>query len=418
MTSLRVRSVLFASLFVVGCGSSSHPARDGSTDGKGNDGAGDVSPTPDASDANTTPDAGPDVADASAESPDAAADMAPDVADTAPDVAADTAPDASPDGTPDAGPPVATIFLPHGTKNAVYRYNISPGVDPVLNATLPATTPAGLTMGTVATRQELFVALTDGSILRFATPLATPTANGKLDTLGVTDPEEIAFVDDELWIPTTSYTSCATTASKITRVTFDTAGAATAAGTVQAAGIVIGGRGLLWNAPSRTLYVSDCHATDTIQPFHVANDHAVTPLTAVTGGDLNNPHGMVIAPWGELLVSNAGANQVLRFTIDAQGKLTANGNLSGNGLSAPVGLTLTPWDELVVVNQGSGTLSRFTFSAADGGHAPTAAGTFATGLPATAGANTLGWILLVPSPSTAPATDGGVDASADAGDGG
>jgi hypothetical protein len=399
MISLRLRLVLgvvLSSALSVGCGSSGKSAP---TDGPRDTPASET----------VQPDGGADSpADGSPQED--AADSSTD-SSTLPDVA--NAPDAAPDSL-DASSSVATIFLNHAINNAIYRYAISPGADPVLNATISAMRPEGLAMNA---KGELFAASEDGSVLRFTTPLATPTPNGKLGNLGVIDPEQMAFVDDELWIPSTDYTTCLTTASSITRVAFDAAGVGTVAGTVQALGIVTAGRGVWWDAPSRTLYLSDCHAVDTIQPYHVANAKTISALAAATGGGINNPHGMIVAPWGELFVSNAGAAQILRFVIGATGALAANGNISGNGLNFPIGLTFAPWGELFVVDQGSGSLSRFTFDAA---HVTSPNGIFATGLDSTAASHNLGWILMVPAASTPSQSDAGADGAsgAEAGSGG
>lgn len=306
----------------------------------------------------------------------------------------------------DAPVTTATLFLAHAINNTIYRYSISPGQDPVLNATMPAMGPEGMTLSPTG---ELFAASADGSILRFTTPLATPTANGKIDGLDISEPEELTFVDGELWVPSTDYHSCTTTASKITRVAFDGAGVASAAGTLTAPGIVTASRGVLWDAGRRTLYLTQCDTVNVIQPYHVANDRTLTAVTPSTGGDIRNPHGMVLAPWGELLVSNAGPGQVLRFTVAADGALTANGVISGNGLNFPIGLAVAPWGELIVVNQGNGSLSRFTFDESDGGRAPTPRGVYFTGLDSSASSHALGWLLLVPASSTAAPVDAAVD---------
>ncbi len=354
-------------------------------------------------------DSGPKDAEGEAGVIDAASDG---VVDSAAPVVDAASADAAVDSATDTAVPVATLFLAHAVNNSIYRYSISPGKDPVLNATITAMAPEGLAMNA---KGELFAASENGSVLRFTTPLATPKANGKLENLGVTMPEELAFVDDELWIPSTNYQSCSATASKITRVAFDVAGAGTVAGMLQDAGIVVAGRGVLWDAPSRTLYLSNCRATDAIRVYKVAANRTITALTPATGGDINNPHGMVIAPWGELLVANANAAQVLRFTINATtGALTPAGTISGNGLNFPIGLGFAPWGELYVVNQGNGSLSRFTFEAGDGGRVAKASGTYQTTVETQASTHKLGWMLLVPGASTAPVIpDGGADATPD-----
>jgi hypothetical protein len=168
---------------------------------------------------------------------------------------------------------------------------------------------------------------------------------------------------------------------------------------------------MLWNAPSRDLYVSQCCSTYAIQHFRVAANDNATALPAITGNSLADPHGMVIMPWGELVVANAGpypnngGTTLLRFKIDAQGSTTANGTIAGNGILFPIGLALTLWGELFVANN-AGVLSRFTF---DSSHAAVPNGTFTTPAPY------LNWIAIVPGAPTGSGGDGGAMGAADAG---
>ena len=276
MTSFASRSFMLLGLvsgFAFGCGSSSKSSQhDGSTDLKSDTAPGDGS-------AHAGGDATVDVS-----------------SDAVTDGGADQGGDGSSDGASDGGSnggSVATVFLSHGHNNLIYRYNVSPGTDPVLNDAIAASAPEGLAMSATG---ELFAASEDGSVLRFTAPLGAPVPGTPLTSLGVTQPEQLAFVDDELWIPTTNYSTCDTTASKITRVAFDGTGATTVAGTVTAAGIVTAGRGVLWDGVSRTLYLGDCHSVDAIQPYHVAADKTLTALAPTTTG-LDNPHGMVLSSW-------------------------------------------------------------------------------------------------------------------------
>jgi hypothetical protein len=321
------------------------------------------------------------------------------------------------------GAGAATMFLSDGISSAVYRYALRPGVDPVLNDTITVTAPGGTGTQQTATGMamspagELFVAdFSTGAIFRVLSPLGTPATNGSAVVSGIGNPEEIRFVDDELWVPNVT-SACSTTPESIVRVGFDVQGNASLAGTVTA-GSIGANRGMLWVAATRDLYIGQCDPVDAIQHYRVAADHSATALTPLTGNGLYNPHGMVLTPWGELIVANAGqavspGMSLLRFTLDAQGNATPNGTISGNGLDFPIGLAFAPWGELFAVNQGTATLSRFTF---DSVHAAVPNGTFVIPGPTVAEQGGLGWILIVPGASFAVdggATDSAADAASD-----
>jgi hypothetical protein len=318
-----------------------------------------------------------------------------------------------------SGSDVATMFLSDGISSAVYRYALRPGVDPVLNDTITVTAPGGTGAQSTAAGMamssagELFVAdLSTGGIFRFLSPLGTPTANGSAVVAGITTVAEIRFVDDELWVPNVTAATCSTTPESIVRVGFDAQGTASLAGTVTA-GSIGANRGMLWAPATRDLYIAQCDPVDTVQHYRIAADDTATLLTPITGNGLNNPNGLVLTPWGELLVANAGlagspGMALLRFTLDSQGNATANGTIPGNGLNLPIGLAFAPWGELFAVNQGTGTISRFTF---DSAHAAVANGTFPIPGPTVPQMGGLGWILIVPGASSA--VDGGIDAASD-----
>ena len=292
------------------------------------------------------------------------------------------------DGGGSSGTTEATMFLPSNGGATVDRYGITANADPVLSATLSAASPTGMALRSTG---ELFVAdNSGGTISRFLSPLSTPMANGTITGVGLSAPQEMRFVDDELWIVNPG-------ASNVVRLAFDTQGSASLAGTVGGSTLV-GGRGMLWNAATRDLYVS-LYSTNTIQHFRVASDHTVTSLTPITGNGLSTPHGMAITSWGELLVANGGGTSLSRFTIDALGNATPNGSIQGNGIATPIGLAVAPWGELFVANNG-GVVSRFSFTL-DSSHAAWPQGTFKT-------ATSLGWILIVPSASTRLSGDGGL----------
>jgi hypothetical protein len=328
----------------------------------------------------------------------------------------DSALDGGSEGSTDSGidgmvETTATLLLGDTGSNSFYRFNITPATDPVLTAVV--STPAFTTCPIVGPTGELFVGqfTADGVILRYQSPLTALAPNGSISGVGVSYNEMMAFVDSELWVPNTSgYEGCTTESENLVRLAFDTTGQATAVGTVNT-NLIGANRGILWEPVSRSLYVTQCAPVNTIQHFYVAQDHTVTALTAVVENGLNNPHMMVVAPWGgELFVANAGTpanpgNAILRFALDSQGNATANGSISGNGLNLPIGVQFMPWGELVVVNNGNATISRYVFDAA---HTATPSrAPFAVLLPTDPGVNGVGFFTVIAGASTAVMDAGG-----------
>ena len=311
--------------------------------------------------------------------------------------AGDVAGEASTDGGGGAGQ-TATMFLPDTLNNVVYRFTITPSADPTLTTTIPVTLGNTATVGSSG---ELFVAAYSaaGTIYRFLSPLSTPVANGTITGVGLNFPENMRFVDDELWVLNSGLSTTET--QNIVRFAFDAQGNATVAGIVQTTGLIGADRGMLWNQTTRDLYVTQCAPVNTIQHLRVAPDLTVTALTPVTGNGLNNPHGMVITSWGELLVANAGGSTsvngttLLRFSLDAQGNATATGTVTGNSLNGPIGLALAPWGELYVINAADATIARFTF---DTSHAAIPNGHFDLGVATQQPTQGLGvaWVTIVP----------------------
>jgi DNA-binding beta-propeller fold protein YncE len=172
---------------------------------------------------------------------------------------------------------------------------------------------------------------------------------------------------------------CGSEPATLTRLAFDAQGSASVAGTVTP-GMTGADRGIAWDPKTRTLFVSQCGPAYAIQHYHVATDHTVTSLAPITGTGIYNPGGMIVAPWGELLVANEGTaatelhgNSLSRFSLDAQGNVTANGTITGSALDSPFGLAFAPWGDLFVFNNSNATLARFAF---DASHAATQTGAF------------------------------------------
>jgi len=269
------------------------------------------------------------------------------------------------------GEQTATLFVADSSNGVVYRYNVTPTTDPVLTATIPAAPSSSIVA--LAPNGDLLVGeyTQTGDILRFRDPLGAATPIAPLAS-GSPFIANMTFVDGELWVLASAYRACTTEPEAITRLAFDALGNATAVGTVSA-GLIGANRGLLWNPVDRSVYVTQCEDQKKILHFRVSADRTtVTPLGTYAGPGLDNPHAMVIAPWGsELFVANGGVASargmsVQRFALDADGNLTATGKIEGNGLNLPVGVAFAPWGELFAISNATAMISRFTFDANHG----------------------------------------------------
>jgi len=307
----------------------------------------------------------------------------------------------------------ATLFLPDDIDMVVYRYNIAPGVAPVLADTISVhVQPVGAAVRPAT--GELFVADDQAvaTLYRFLSPLGTPATNGTITPALITYAESLTFVDDELWVPSAT-PGCTTQSEPIVRIAFDAQGNASVAGTVTI-GSVGANRGSYWNPATRDLFVTQCQQLKQVQHYQVANDHSVKLLAPITATDMYNPSGVIVAPWGEIFVANAGTasetlhgTAILRFTLDAQGNATENGSITGNQLYTPTSLLFAPWGELIVINNSNQTMSRFTF---DASHMASPSGTYKfQGSQSNPTFTGTGWATLVPGTSTVLLTDGGTE---------
>jgi DNA-binding beta-propeller fold protein YncE len=195
------------------------------------------------------------------------------------------------------------------------------------------------------------------TITRYLAPLTTPTPHGTIVGSGLsTSLGKMVFVDDELWIVNAGN-------SNVDRLGFDISGAVSMTGSFA----LLNGRGIAFDPATRNLYISRCCGTNQVLHYTVGLDHSVVAKPTLAGNGLSNPHGVLLTPWGELFVANAGDASVLRFTLDALGNPTANGRITGNGLATPIDLLMAPWGELFVTNQGgTQAISRFTFDPSHG----------------------------------------------------
>ena len=323
-------------------------------------------------------------------------EQSPDATSTTADAGDDgSVGEASPDGRDGSIATTATMFLSNTLSGVVLRYGLAPGMDPIPNDTISLPSGGSQTASgmAVSTWGELFVEdISAGAIYRFLSPFGTPVANGMIT--GVGPAQEIRFIDSQLWVMSTT----------LAQVSFDAQENASVTST-KVPGSLQSNKGMLWVPAMRDLYVSQGGA-NTIQNYHVGTDYSITQLAPITGNGLNNPHGMVMTPWGEMFVANGNGNSISRFTVDAQGNASPNGTITDTSFDSPLGLAFTPWGELFVVSQHSATLSRFSF---DSSHtAATLIDTFQLQGPTSLNQGGFAWIVIVPEASTLVSGDGGL----------
>lgn len=254
----------------------------------------------------------------------------------------------------DAAPPrtEVTLFVADYGRGVIDRFQITAATSaPVPDLTFPVT--RALSPVIMPVSGELLVSdLSAASIARVRNPLAIPSEIGAVSGFGIaSQAAKMAVLGDEVWVVNP-------VASNVIRLTFDASGSATAGGPGIAATT---GRGIVHDLVHRQFFVSQCCGTNAILRFALAPNGVPSQLPTITGGGLDNPHGMAITPWNELYVANANTSSLLRYSLDAAGAPTVLAAVTGNGLSVPVDLALTPWNELYVVNQGTSVISRYTF---------------------------------------------------------
>lgn len=251
----------------------------------------------------------------------------------------------------DATPQRGTLFVADYTGGNVYRFRVTPAdAAPMSDLSIGI---AGSLSPMIMANGELWVSeLSNPRIDRYATPLVTPTFIEAITGHGLpAQVAKMALVDSEVWLVTAPNTS-------VTRLGF--AGGAI---TDEGAFTIENGRGIVFDAVRRNVWVSQCCNTSTVARYAVGLDGAPSYIDSITTGGLNNPHGMVITPWGELLVANHANANILRYSLDAFGVATFTGAISGSELTQPLDLALTSWNELFVTNLDNGTVARFQFDA-------------------------------------------------------
>ena len=257
----------------------------------------------------------------------------------------------------DAPPRPVALFITDFGSGMVHRFTFQPdggGPAPPLSfANLAALSP----IVRPAPPELLVGGSGTSTITRYLTPMATPAAHGTIVGNGLsTSLGKMVFIDDELWIVNAGN-------SNVDRLGFDSNGTASMAGSVA----LLNGRGIAFDPAARNVYLSQCCGTNQVLHYTVGLDHSLVAKPTLAGNGLSNPHGVLLTPWGELFVANAGDASILRFTLDALGNPTANGRIMGNGLATPIDLLMAPWGELFVTNQGgTQAVSRFTFDPAHG----------------------------------------------------
>jgi hypothetical protein len=258
-----------------------------------------------------------------------------------------------------AGPQTATLFLADFTADRLYRYALTPD-DPAPLPELVQQLDGALTPLVLPDGQLLVGNVNQPQLTRFADafadPLveATPIANNGLQA----NQGQLVVIADELWVPLAS-------GGSLDRLRLDASGNAQMIGSVT----VPTPRGLAFNPDGAHVYATDCCTINFLHHFQIDGTGKATEKVG-TNFSLSNPHAVIVLPWGELLVANAGGNTLSRFSLDTAGNPTFI-DFTG-GLAQPIGIVLTPWDELYVSN-GAGFIARFTF---DANHKPVLRDTF------------------------------------------
>jgi hypothetical protein len=306
----------------------------------------------------------------------------------------------------------ATFFAAKNdaTEYKLFRYEVTPTTTPILERIITDTSmvyPLGLTLSPAG---ELFVVnqgTHGGLVTRFLNPTVLPVFNGTIPA----GPEMTfygAFRGNELFL-------CQRFSGVLRFIVDPITGFATPNGQIPITRTIGEFRGIVV-APWGELFVSESAGFLPAKIHRIAFD---TNGNAQSNGVISNPnmgqtHGMVFSPWGELFATSPSNHSIARFAFDTAKNASYNGNITGGGLNVPLDVSFAPWGELFVGNcLGTGTfspgayqgISRFNFDAA---HVATANGTVTTPFPISSIA------FVPPTDSTAPTTIAALNPNADA----
>lgn len=256
------------------------------------------------------------------------------------------------DTAPVAEPTQFTLFVADFGASEVHRFAIADSPTPP-TANLTIQLAGALSPFARPASDDLLIGEVGAAVIvRFTTPLAQPTSSGQIQSSGLrANMGKMTLVDDQLFVVNQADTN-------VLRYAIDGNNSATEVGEIPD---VINGRGIFFDEARRNLYVTQCCGINAMLHYGVDALGKVQLKSTTSGVALSSPHGVLVTPWGELLVANAGSNAIRRFTLSSGGMPVPSSEILGNGINVPIDLVMTPWQELYVTNQGTGTISRFTF---------------------------------------------------------
>lgn len=308
----------------------------------------------------------------------------------------------------------ATFFAAkdNATEYEVFRYQVTPTTAPVLQATITDSSliyPLGLTLSPAG---ELFVVnqgTQGGSVTHFLNPTGASAFNGNIST-GSEATFYGAFRGNELFV--------VQRVSGVLRFILDPGtGTVTPNGQIPITPTIGEFRGVVV-APWGELFVSESGGNQTIIHRFTFDQsgNAYENTTGISDVNVGGTHGMAFSPWGELFVTSPSNNTIGRFIFDAGRNAAFNGSISEGNLSVPLDLAFAPWGELFVGNclcqpipVAPGAypgIARITFDAA---HHPSNNGVVTTPLP-------ISGITFVPAPPPPTTFQINIDPSNYAGD--
>ncbi len=193
-----------------------------------------------------------------------------------------------------------------------------------------------------------------GSLLAIgATDCSTLSSSGAAATQNLRNPHDVCTIGDFAYMVDTYN-------NRIVRYQLSDTGAPQEVGSTPVPEMNNGGRGIVAHQGLGEIFVSDCCFGGNVRRFKVNPDGSLTPNGLLTGNGMNQPHGMTVTPWGELLVLNiVNSGSISRFTFDASGNAVANGLITG--MHSPVAAVFTTWGEMIVFSHHTTTTSRYTF---------------------------------------------------------
>ncbi len=242
----------------------------------------------------------------------------------------------------------------------VYRYYLEDGEVPVLDATLTGdgiVDPGGATAsesGGMYVINHNGCGATSATVDWFTDPFEMPTHGG---TEG-----QMSCPHGFTWKAGSLIAAEAISAGGITVFTLNGDGSVASAESHPNVGTG-SNRGIAWHPPSERLYVSQCCGNDVLHIYEEDGAGGWMQVGEVSHATLANPHGIAVAPDGELFVCNYDSGIVTRFVVADDGTVEFNGVLEENGMSGPIAIAVTRWGEILVANEWTQDISRWQLDA-------------------------------------------------------